>query len=180
MHSCGVLLHLLEAMCLMLEGTGISIISELTLKNDNSQKLCCTTEEKTSSEMDSNAPQNCSLITEQLPKLQENKTHRKREKKGETKREEERRNRWWRRVVKPYECLPERWYLAALRPQWEKQLGPESRLLASAERAASTEPILQPSRDNWLTGCCEIPRIPPEFPGPDQMLTRREPDFKIL
>lgn len=40
------------------------------------------------------------------------------------------------------ERLPERWYLAALWPQWERQLGRERRLLASTERAAITAPIM--------------------------------------
>lgn len=42
---------------------------------------------------------------------------------------------------KPCERLPERWYLAALWPQGERQLGRERRLLASTERAAITAPI---------------------------------------
>lgn len=44
---------------------------------------------------------------------------------------------------KPYECLPERWYLAALWPQGVRQLGRESRLLASTDRAAIIAPIMQ-------------------------------------
>lgn len=47
--------------------------------------------------------------------------------------------------AKPEECLPERWYLAALWPQCERQLGRERRLLASTERAAITAPIMHHS-----------------------------------
>lgn len=43
----------------------------------------------------------------------------------------------------PQVPLPERWYLAALVVQWERQLGRDRRLLASTDRAAITAPILQ-------------------------------------
>lgn len=43
--------------------------------------------------------------------------------------------------MKAWRRLPERWYLAALWPQWERQLGRERRLRASTDRAAITAPI---------------------------------------
>lgn len=48
------------------------------------------------------------------------------------------------------EHRPERWYRAALWPQWERQLGRERRLLASTERAAITAPIMLPNYP-WST-----------------------------
>lgn len=58
--------------------------------------------------------------------------------------------------------LPERWYLAALWPQWERQLGRERRLLASTESAAITAPII-----SWTVTIA-------------RRLTGEDPDFKWL
>lgn len=68
--------------------------------------------------------------------------------------------------TKTTSCLPERWYLAALWPQWERQLGRERRLRASTERAAITAPITQlPQLSPKKTPGADEPNEPNEWSG---------------